>query len=671
VPGGEIRSLCDPISYDQLKPHSDWIDRVASLYMQHRFDLLGSGWTEVGHGHKCKGVDGVLYPPHPIVDVDSDGYWLAGRLNSANVDYARRIWRLVDADYVPVDWQLDFKSGFRWSESRWHGDVSFGHFDGVDIKVPWELARMQHLVVLAWAHGLTNSTSSPFVREFRNQILDFIATNPPRFGVNWVCAMDVAIRVANWVVAFGLFEAAGVRFDYAFMSAVKNSFVDHGRHIVSHLEINADGRGNHYLADICGLSFVAAALPSCPETDGWLGFAIGELAGELRYQFNSDGTNFEGSTTYHRLSTETVAYATALVAGLPQDRIDVLNAGHFDRVASHPYRGSNDAIEWPGFEHAERLQKAAAFLSDVTKADGHMVQIGDNDSGHFLKPHPVYATCEEQPEEDRLTSRGTIALVEALTGGRSQTAAVEACLEGALARSLMRGRVLSHRQGFTRPETKTANGILAFWATVGDSQRTVEIMVPGGGLCRDLALSGYADFGLWIFRSSRLYLSVRCGRSHGIGVSGSHAHNDQLSFELAIDGEDWLSDPGSYLYCPPAPRRDAWRSVRAHTAPQWPGREPGLLNRGGFQLIDKAHARCLYFGLDGFVGEHHGFGPRVSRLILLADNTITICDMGLSYMTQASHVKCGDRDAVREAFPTIVPFSQGYGHKRADVPAGI
>ena len=95
---------------------------------------------------------------------------------------------------VCSDLQLDFKSGYRWRENIWSGDVTFGTLDGVDVKVPWELARMQHLIVLAWAQRLVDgqgTTEAPFARAFRNQALDFIATNPPRFGVNWRVSRDI------------------------------------------------------------------------------------------------------------------------------------------------------------------------------------------------------------------------------------------------------------------------------------------------------------------------------------------------------------------------------------------------------------------------------------------------------------------------------------------------
>ena len=67
-------------------------------------------------------------------------------------------------------------------------------------------------------HFLEKEISDPdvYVKEFRNQILDFIASNPPRFGTNWFSTMDVGIRVSNWLVAYDLFKAFGVSFDPEF-----------------------------------------------------------------------------------------------------------------------------------------------------------------------------------------------------------------------------------------------------------------------------------------------------------------------------------------------------------------------------------------------------------------------------------------------------------------------
>ena len=156
---------------------------VAPLYLQHHFDLLGSGWVEVRHGMSCRGVEGHRYRPRPLADPDSPGAWLDGLVSRPNVSESRRIWQMLDETYTPIDWQRDFKSGWRWSEHTWYGRIRYGHHAGVDIKVPWELARMQHLPQLALAYALARNGAPGFAEpelygaEFRNEVLDFVATN--------------------------------------------------------------------------------------------------------------------------------------------------------------------------------------------------------------------------------------------------------------------------------------------------------------------------------------------------------------------------------------------------------------------------------------------------------------------------------------------------------------
>ena len=41
IPDGVLNVLCAPVPIDHLEPHTQWIDRMAALYTEHRFDLLG------------------------------------------------------------------------------------------------------------------------------------------------------------------------------------------------------------------------------------------------------------------------------------------------------------------------------------------------------------------------------------------------------------------------------------------------------------------------------------------------------------------------------------------------------------------------------------------------------------------------------------------------------
>jgi len=223
---------------------SEMFSGITEHYLQHRFDLLGSGWVQVKHGMSCRGLEAYHYEMENLTPT----------VNAANLAESKRIFALIDKDYMLIDWHLDFKSGYRWSETTWYQDITYGHKLGVDVKVPWELARMQHLPQLAFQYALTDKDQI-YQREFRHQVLDFMATNPPRFGVNWCCTMDVGIRVANWLVAYDLFCAYGAEFDEAFLKLFKRSVYEHGRHIINNLEWSPDLRSNHYLSDIIGLLY--------------------------------------------------------------------------------------------------------------------------------------------------------------------------------------------------------------------------------------------------------------------------------------------------------------------------------------------------------------------------------------------------------------------------------
>src|SRR5574341_12026 len=388
----------EPVPLSDLAPYADLFAGLADNYLHHRFDLLGSGWLVVEHGMSCPGVEGYHYDSGPAVDADPDGEWLRGRINPANLPEAQRMWRLVDPGYVPIDWGLDFKSGYRWREDTWYKDIQFGHQPGVDIKAPWELARGQHLPMLAWAYAFASQGDDRFhapkryLLEFRSQILDFIATNPPRFGANWHTTMEAAIRAANWLAAYGLFRAYGASFDAAFEAEFQRSIVQHGEHIIANLEWSPDWRGNHYLANMAGLMFVAAYLPPSPRVNTWLAFALQELAREILAQFHPDGSNFEASTSYHRLSAEMVVYAVALGMGMPAEKVESIRAyGRSLYRLPRPLPADSAMLRLPWSDaHLERIGRMAEFTMHLTKPSGEIAQFGDNDNGRFLKLVPSF-----------------------------------------------------------------------------------------------------------------------------------------------------------------------------------------------------------------------------------------------------------------------------------------
>ena len=66
-----------------------------------------------------------------------------------------------------------------------------------DIKVVWELSRLQWLLPVGQAYIL--SSDEKFAEFTRVVIEEWIASNPVCAGPNWICAMDVALRAISMV----------------------------------------------------------------------------------------------------------------------------------------------------------------------------------------------------------------------------------------------------------------------------------------------------------------------------------------------------------------------------------------------------------------------------------------------------------------------------------------
>jgi hypothetical protein len=666
---------------------------ITEHYLAHRFDLLGSGWVRVHHGVECRGLEGYRYD-----DPTKHSTPFADRINPANRLESSRLTSLLEGEYTPIDWQIDFKSGFRWREDCWYKGIAIHtHRPGTDIKVPWELARCQHMPQLALAFGLAKAgnpgfrSSTEYQREYRNQVIDFIANNPPRFGVNWSCPMEIGIRVANWLLAYDLFVSAGAAFGSAFERIFKRSVYEHGRHLAANLEWNDAFRSNHYLADLVGLLCAGAYLPASEETDSWIRFSAHELRRELALQFNNDGSNFEGSTSYHRLSAEIFSYATALMFSAVSHRLPLPwpeptpRWGPRSAPAEKPIMSCGDIIP-PDL--AGRLERAAEFTMHVTRPDGHVTQVGDNDSGRLFKLQPAYTAALTQQiggkfenlsghvnanmarvclTEDSLNHRHLVGALGVFFGRADFSAFAEPFrLDAAIILGLCGDcRLVSDghdgsptRASMVRIGSDEDFGRIEQTLPAAGSQHYRFTQAPPGW-AKQNRFFAYPDFGLFLIKNARLFLAVRCGPVGQAG-NGGHAHNDQLGVELVIDGVPRALDPGTYLYTAQPLRRNDYRSVHAHFAPQVDGMEPGNLSQL-FALPDSVHARCLYFGSRGFIGCHLGYGKAVYRVIALEDDAIEIRD----YADGLQLARCRFSVTLDRPEQFIgMPFSPGYGQRQ-------
>jgi len=114
--------------------------------------------------------------------------------------------------------------------------------------------------------------------------------------------------------------------------------------------------------------------------------------------------------------------------------------------------------------------------------------------------------------------------------------------------------------------------------------------------------------GWYIMRSNTNYMIISCG-PNGQNGNGGHCHNDKLSFELCIDGEDIIVDPGTYVYTAEPEWRNKFRSAVYHNTVMVDDKEQnGFTAKNLFHVENNAMTKCLKWEIgdeiDLFIGEH-------------------------------------------------------------------
>ena len=596
---------------------------LSKMYVEHKFDLLGSGWVKNSYDSVALGLEGYKYDMNVVAPENAF------------------------ETYEPIDWQKDFKSGFRWSEKKWYKDQRIAHKPGSDIKVPWELARLQHLPQLAIFTIVDPNLKEQNLKEFKNQILDFIRNNPPRMGVNWTCTMDVGIRVANMLVAYDIFyqmDGGGI-LDQKFKQTFSNSVYEHALHIVNNLEYSPILTSNHYLSDIAGLLFACAYLDSSVEVDMWLAFAVQEIVGEMKKEFYEDGGNFESSTSYHRLSGELMVYSIALIMGFKNEK--VLSLKSYDEKFWHKkpkllppnkqeFKVINGQVVLPQL-FIDRLYKTGRFTVDITKPNGEVPQFGDNDSGRFFKfsPNGEFLSSEQavqkylnlsgfeggdEPfwDENILNHSTLISCMGGIFG--DEIFKNDMRFERSFVRSLA-GRTL-------QASDKTYKSLIASGVKFGElpHRKSMEFKIPNSQVIKNLF---YPDSGIFIFKSSKFYLAI-CATPLGQNDHGGHTHNDKLGYELWIDGLDVARDPGTYLYTPLPGRRNEFRSVKAHNVPIVEDLEQNSWGEGAiglFGMFAECGCEVADFGENFMSLAAEYKGVKIIRKFEIKENRLTITDM--------------------------------------------
>lgn len=253
-----------------------------------------------------------------------------------------------------IDWHKDYKTNLSW-QPAYMKRIEYNNPDKPsDVKMPWEVSRLQWLIPAGQAYLLTKEER--YAELVRDVLADWIDNNPYAFSINWSCTMEVALRVFGWTWFFHVFHTAPSWQDPAFREKFLCALYLHGEFTLRYIE-RSDVNGNHFTADAAALVVAGLFWGKAKEPQRWLEEGWNALCDELPKQVCSDGVDFEASVPYHRLVTELFLYPALLREKLGHD-------------VPTTYR--------------ERVTKMAVFSEAYSRANGTVPLFGDADDARAL-----------------------------------------------------------------------------------------------------------------------------------------------------------------------------------------------------------------------------------------------------------------------------------------------
>lgn len=288
----------------------------------------------------------------------------------------------------PPHWNEDVISGETWSRQP-APSIQVVRY-GSDVKVPWELSRLQVLPVLGKAYRLTGND---LYRALAMRLVDdWRSANPVGIGVNWTVAMEAALRLMSICFLVALLRPARAGEQAWFENALRSVW-EHLVFIEHHLEFSHLARGNHYFSNLVGLLCASCFLNGPGMKARRLKYKqLTER--ELLRQVYADGGNFEASVGYHVFIAQLFATAVLLMRA----------------VGLRPIPAS-----------LRRLSDMASLVENLATHTGELPHVGDCDDGRSeLLVCDLERVFAAGPHRSSLWVPDAIGLIAAVAGRPSR-----------------------------------------------------------------------------------------------------------------------------------------------------------------------------------------------------------------------------------------------------------
>lgn len=600
-----IRKIINIDEIDISECKNEVLTYLCSMYTKHYFNILGSGWVSAAYDSIPLGLENITFK------------------TNTNIHFDKKKKRIeIDSEYNRIDWHKDIKTGYRFDNSILSYKIRKNVPPGVDIKMPWELSRMYHLPQMALYALISSVNRESIINEFRNQLIDFMQTNRAGYGVNYCSPLEVAIRSVNILTSFDIIrqvDSKGILCK-EFEVLLAKDIIRHGRVIVSNLEMSLLNKknGNHYLGSLCGLIFIGAYIKT-KETSRWFKFAAKELLKEIDKQFGEDGGLRECSTAYHRFCAEMVYYTVAILI--------------------HEQFNFDEKI-------LTKLQKIANFTILIRNNSGNIIQIGDNDSGRFLKflPRGKFISIDEVEKlntnlknyleiyknqislfvENELLTDYIIAYASAYFKNPIFDKYIKGyAFECSIIKAIMGKYKIPEYKMQNSPECSKLNSSIDISGLSYFCETNIKLT---NLIIENVKVESATEFGLHIFTAKEFKLFVRSSPKCVNELLTAHAHSDIFHYEINIKGNSYFSDCGSYVYTSIPEKRNLFRKACMHNVPIYNEEPFDFL--GVFQVIPKIKTQILVQN-DNELGIYVEFGEiKHYRHFTVTYNSIIVKDYG-------------------------------------------
>ncbi len=529
--------------------------------------------------------------------------WIKHNINLSNKKKSSELLKkiFVNQKYKFMNWHCDYDKDSSWDNKSFFSFYKLDIKKYGDPKFVWEISRLQQLTKLSFLYYLETKKSDQkkILSYLRCSILDFLISNPPMRGINWINPMEVSIRGANLAL---ILDIIGKKiFSNTELLTIINYLNDHKIFILNNLEYSRLCRTNHYLSNIVGLMIIAYMLPDSKENKEILSFATNQFFNEIENQFLSDGGHIEGSSGYHLLSNEIIIIGFEVYFKIDKKIKFSKNLKEIISIFNKVFlilKNSKTINSLFIEELIKKMRKINFFSKSLIKNDQTFVQIGDNDSGCFISLDFFSDDLEKKNIHKILNNKKN-----------------GLCI---FDKTIKKLGVANNYEPFELNKKK-------YNLRNYEKKKFLITLSPSIELSK-LKTLNFKEFGIFKIFNNQLNLFIVCKGKTNFFYSG-HSHDDNLSLDIQNGKIDLISDPGTFSYGKNIKLRQLYRSSDSHFVPRFKNQ---FKNKNyfldNFYFQSDSFAECLSLKKNEFIGLYSEKGEKIVRKISILKNVIEVID---------------------------------------------